>query len=106
MPVTVQATIFAKSLELVATAEQKVKKELETFLHPLRGGPEKEGWEFGRDLAASDLYALLEAIDEVDYVGSLQLFSGNAPSGEQVAVAADALIASGTHKITTTVATE
>jgi predicted phage baseplate assembly protein len=106
VPVTVEATIFAKSLDLVATAEQKVKKELETFLHPLKGGPEKEGWEFGRDLAASDLYSLLEAIDEVDYVGSLQLFAGTSPSGEQVAVAPDALIASGTHKITTTVATE
>lgn len=106
VPVTVEATIYAKSLDLVAKAEQNVKKGLETFLHPLKGGPEKQGWEFGRDLAASDLYALLEGIDEVDYVGSLQLFLGNSPSGEQVEVAADALIASGTHRITTTVAPE
>ncbi|HYV10288.1 MAG TPA: putative baseplate assembly protein [Pyrinomonadaceae bacterium] len=106
VPVTVVATVYAKSLDLVAKAEQNVKKGLETFLHPLKGGPEKQGWEFGRDLAASDLYALLEGIDEVDYVGSLQLFLGNSPSGEQVEVEADALIASGTHRITTTVAPE
>lgn len=106
VPVTVEATVYAKSLDLVARAEQNVKKGLETFLHPLKGGPEKQGWEFGRDLAASDLYALLEGIDEVDYVGSLQLFLGNSPSGEQVEVEADALIASGTHRITTTVAPE
>ncbi|HEV8430469.1 MAG TPA: putative baseplate assembly protein [Pyrinomonadaceae bacterium] len=106
VPVTVEATVYAKSLDLVANAEQKVKKGLETFLHPLKGGPEKQGWEFGRDLAASDLYALLEDIDEVDYVGSLQLFLGNSPSGEQVEVEADALIASGRHRITTTVAPE
>ncbi len=106
VPVTVKATIYAKSLDLVASAEQKVKKGLETFLHPLKGGPENQGWEFGRDLAASDLYALLEDIDEVDYVASLELFLGDSPTGEQVEVDADALIASGTHKITTTVAPE
>lgn len=106
VPVTVEATIYAKSLDLVATAEQNVKKSLETFLHPLKGGPEKQGWEFGRDLAASDLYALLEDIDEVDYVASLELFLGNSSSGEQVEVEADALIASGPHRITTTVAPE
>jgi hypothetical protein len=106
VPVAVEATIYAKSLNLVASAEKKVKTGLETFLHPLKGGPEKQGWEFGRDLAASDLYELLEDIDEVDYVGSLQLFLGNSPSGEQVEVEADALIASGTHRITTTVAPE
>ena len=106
VPVTVEATVYAKSLDLVAKAEQNVKKELERFLHPLKGGPEKQGWEFGRDLAASDLYALLEDIEEVDYVGSLQLFLGKSPSGEQVEVEADALIASGQHRITTTVAPE
>jgi hypothetical protein len=106
VPVIVEATIYAKSLDLVASAEKKVKTGLETFLHPLNGGPGKQGWEFGRDLAASDLYALLEDIDEVDYVGSLQLFLGNSLSGEQVEVEADALIASGTHRITTTVAPE
>ena len=106
VPVTVEATVYAKSLDLVAKAEQNVKKELERFLHPLKGGPEKQGWEFGRDLAASDLYALLEEIDEVDYVGSLQLFLGTSPSGEQIEVEADALIASGPHRITTTVAPE
>ena len=106
VPVSVRATVFAKSLDLVANAEKKVKTGLETFLHPLKGGPEQQGWEFGRDLAASDLYALLEEIDEVDYVDSLQLFLGDSPSGEHVEVEADALIASGLHRITTTVAPE
>ena len=106
VPVTVVATVYAKSLDVVASAEKKVKTGLDDFLHPLKGGPEKKGWEFGRDLAASDLYALLEEIDEVDYVGSLQLFLGDSPSGEHVEVESDALIASGTHRITTTVAPE
>jgi hypothetical protein len=100
VPVTVEATIFAKSLDLVAAAEQQVKKQLEEFLHPLKGGPEKTGWEFGRDLAASDLYSLLEAIEEVDHVAELRLFAGDSSSDEQVVVGADALIAGGPHRIT------
>lgn len=104
VPVTVEATIFAKSLDLVATAEQRVKKQLEDFLHPLKGGPDQEGWEFGRDLAASDLYTLFEAIDEVDHVGPVRLFLGDSSSDEQVVVEPDALIASGPHRITMSVA--
>ena len=104
VPVTVEATVFAKSLDLVATAEQQVKKQLEEFLHPLKGGPDQEGWEFGRDLATSDLYALLEAIDEVDHVGRIVLFLGDSSSDEQVMVGSDALIASGPHRITMSVA--
>ena len=104
VPVTVEAIVFAKSLDLVAIAEQRVKKSLDEFLHPLKGGPDKEGWEFGRDLAASDLYALLEAIDEVDHVGPLRLFTGELPGDEQIVVGADELIASGTHRITMSVA--
>jgi hypothetical protein len=103
VPVTVEATVFAKSLDLVAIAEQQVKKQLEDFLHPLKGGPDQEGWEFGRDLAASDLYALLEAIDEVDHVGPLRLFSGETAGDEQIVVGADELIASGSHRITMSV---
>ena len=104
VPITVETTVFAKSLDLVASAELQVKQQLEEFLHPLRGGPDKEGWEFGRDLAASDLYSLLEAIDDVDHVGPVRLFLGTSPSDEQVVVGPDALIASGPHRITMSVA--
>jgi predicted phage baseplate assembly protein len=102
--VSIEGQVFAKTLDDVATADQRVKKEVEDFLHPLTGGPESQGWEFGRDLAASDLYSLLESIEEVDHVGSLQLIVGGSQKGEQVSVGADALIAGGTHKIETRVA--
>jgi len=101
VPVSIEAIIFAKTLDDVATADQNVKRQLESFLHPLNGGPDEEGWEFGRELTASDLYLLLEGINEVDHVESLKLIVNGEPQGEQVIVGPDALIASGTHKITT-----
>jgi Baseplate J-like protein len=104
VPVNVTVTVYAKSLDVVGTAELKVKKRIAEFLHPLSGGPENEGWEFGRDLAASDLYLLLEEIEEVDHVGSLLLVSGKTESEEQIAVGPDALLASGVHTVTLLVA--
>ena len=104
--VNVQVTVAARSFETVATAERSVRQKLDDFLHPLTGGPDKEGWDFGRDLAASDLYALLEDIDDVDHVESLRMVFGDSVSEEQVEVPADALLASGTHEIEMTVATE
>lgn len=103
VPVSVYVTVFARSLDVVASAEQSVSKQLDRFLHPLTGGPTGGGWDFGRDLAASDLYSLLEDIKDVDHVGQLRLLFGGKESDERVEVGANALIASGTHKITMTV---
>jgi hypothetical protein len=103
VPVSVDVTVFARSLDVVASAEQSVRRQLDQFLHPLTGGPAGEGWDFGRDLAASDLYSLLEDIGEVDHVGPLRLLFGDKESEERVEVGANALVASGTHKITMSV---
>ena len=43
-------------------------RAIERFLHPLTGGPEGQGWEFGRKPHRSDLFALVMAVDGVDTV--------------------------------------
>lgn len=106
VPVSVEVKAVAKSLDMVANAEQSVRQKLEAFLHPLTGGPTNEGWDFGRDLAASDLYGLLEDIDSVDHVTTLRMVFGDTASDERVEVESDALLASGTHKIEMGFATE
>lgn len=102
--VDVEVTVFAASFDVAGTAEHKVTDALEAFLHPLTGGPDGEGWDFGRDLAASDLYLLLESIEEVDHVDSLVLRRDGVEAGESVEVPGDALLAGGSHTVTTKVA--
>jgi hypothetical protein len=102
--VGVRVTVFARSLDDTALAELNVRKKLDTFLHPLTGGPEGKGWEFGRELAASDIYRLLEEIKEVDHVGPIHLFFGEKASAERAEIGPNALIAPGEHFITTSVA--
>ena len=53
---------------------QKIEVELYRFLNPITGGPEKNGWPFGRNLYVSDIYQVLQAIPGVLYLGTVQLF--------------------------------
>jgi hypothetical protein len=46
---------------------------LTEFFHPLRGGPDRSGWPFGRSIYVSEVYALLDKLPGVDYVSSLTL---------------------------------
>src|SRR5439155_12897198 len=100
----VKVTVFARSLDDTALAELNVRKKLDEFVHPLTGGPEGKGWEFGRGLAASDIYRLLEDIKEVDHVGPVLLLFNGKESDQRADVGANALIAGGEHRITLSVA--
>ena len=109
VPVSVHVTLRAKSFDVAGLAQAQAQERLRQFLHPLTGGPASEGWDFGRGLAASDLYLVLEDLNEIDHVEALSLHLGageteEAVAGELLAVDANALLASGTHKITIKVA--
>ena len=93
VPVSVEADVFVVSIDRVAAVELDVNNQLRDFLHPLRGGPEREGWEFGRPLAVSDLYVLLEAIDGVDHVENLQLRFGDRTGVQLARIRRNELIA-------------
>lgn len=69
----VTAELVLTSLKGSSQVERMVEQQLARFLHPLTGGFDQRGWEFGRRPHASDLYALLEATPGVDYVRRLEL---------------------------------
>ncbi|HLB71693.1 MAG TPA: putative baseplate assembly protein [Candidatus Methanoperedens sp.] len=118
--VSVSVDVFVTSLDKISEVEREVKKKLDAFFHPLTGGPEEKGWDFGRDVSASDIYALLEDIEGVDHVENLKfshnyepclfdidqnidckekiLKNGNS-DGDIVKVNENFLIANGTHII-------
>lgn len=71
--VSVTATVVPASLEVADGLAQMIRQRLDQFLHPLTGGMAGQGWPFGREPHESDLYRVIEAIDQVDYVQSLTL---------------------------------
>jgi Baseplate J-like protein len=71
--VSVDVEIALTALELASDVEQAIEQSLARFLHPLTGGFDGQGWDFGREPHRSDLYTLLEAIPGVDHVHSLAI---------------------------------
>lgn len=71
--VSVTAEVFATSIDLISQVESETIKSLKKFLHPLTGGLEGEGWDFGRLVCLSDIIAMLESLPNVDHVDNLAM---------------------------------
>lgn len=99
LPIGVAAAIVPRDIREAGVVERRVRETVERFLHPLSGGPEGQGWPFGRDVFLSDLAAVLEAVDGVDYVRDLELLLNGTPRGEQIAVPPDRIVVAGPLRI-------
>jgi hypothetical protein len=69
--VRLQATLYIKPDAFEATVRTAVIKALQLFFDPLYGGRNKQGWPFGRNVYASEIYELLDQLTGVDYVDSV-----------------------------------
>jgi hypothetical protein len=86
--VTVNADIYAASIDLAPQVEADAVATLEAFLHPLTGGYTQSGWEFGRLPCLSDFYARLEAVEGMDHIENLRMtLSPVTPGGVKAAAA-------------------
>jgi uncharacterized phage protein gp47/JayE len=86
--VTVNADIYAQSIDLAPQVEAAAVAALEAFLHPLTGGYTQSGWEFGRLPCLSDFYGLLEAVGGMDHIENLRMtLSPVTPGGAKAAEA-------------------
>lgn len=98
--VGVSMDVYIDSMDVAAKVEREIKSTLKAFFHPLTGGPEEKGWDFGRGVSASDVYALLERIDGVDHVENLIFIVGGEPVHDDfMHIEEDFLVANGEHDI-------
>lgn len=56
-----------------ANAVVECEKRLDDFLHPVTGGPDGQGWQFGQLPHTSDIYPVLGDIEGLDHIPSLEL---------------------------------
>jgi Baseplate J-like protein len=100
LAVGVQAVLAPIDASTGGPVLASVKAALRSFLHPLTGGPDGEGWPFGRDVFISDVASMLESVSGVDYVETLTLLLHDTPVGDRVSVPVDKLVVAGPLLVT------
>jgi predicted phage baseplate assembly protein len=94
--VDVRVEVTLESLDS-PDVEVAVATELRRYLHPLTGGPEGAGWQFGRRVRASELYKVVEPVPGVAYISRLEITEQEDRPGSLKAGAF--LIYSGNHTV-------
>ena len=95
--VDVSVEVALESPEGAGAVERAVRERLAAFLHPLSGGLDGTGWDFGRSPHRSDLFALIESVPGVDHVRYLQIAETEDQPG--VRETGRFLVFSGEHRV-------
>ncbi len=100
LPVGVTAVLSAVDDSAAGDVVDRTRAALGVFLHPLTGGPYGDGWPFGRDVYLSDVAALLEGVDGLDFVETLALSVDGVLAGELVNVPSERMVVAGPLQLT------
>jgi len=71
--IDLEIDIVLSEWNLVPVVKDKIQKKLASFLHPIYGGYDNEGWEFGTLPCFSDFFTLLEDIDGIEHIKTLKM---------------------------------
>jgi hypothetical protein len=85
--VGVKLKLLIDADQLSDVVQARVVAALSDFFDPFTGGTDHQGWPFGEPIYRSDVYALLERVEGVDYVDSPgtteDLFTIDAAAGDR-----------------------
>jgi uncharacterized phage protein gp47/JayE len=98
-PIGVQAEIAPIRPDEAAAVEARVREALNRFLHPLTGGPNWQGWNFGQSVYLSQIAKVIEGAEGVDYARRIRLRVNDQIFDEFVQVDTDMLAATGDHTL-------
>jgi hypothetical protein len=99
--VSVTCRVKLKKKSSPGKVKERVLEKLGEFLHPLKGGPDKKGWSFGRAVYPAEIYQLIDNVEGVDYASGVSLGTEEKQyePGQPVKIASNALVFSGQHHI-------
>jgi hypothetical protein len=97
--VSIAAELVPLPTQSAAVLEDRVRRNLNEFLHPLRGGPARQGWEFGETVHLSQIARVLEATEGLDFARNITLSVEGRIVAESIPVDDHQLIAPGDHEL-------
>jgi predicted phage baseplate assembly protein len=99
--VEIAATLHLERTANPVSATTIARQALDRYLSPLHGGPDGNGWPFGRAVYETELLALLASTPGVRYVDGLTITSRNEACCGQLALCPAALVWNGASKLST-----
>jgi predicted phage baseplate assembly protein len=104
--VSVEASILVQRHRNPDEVRAAVADRIREYLDPLIGGPDREGWPFGRDLYLSEMQSVVQAVPGVEYAQDVTLYQVDTQTGQsraagqKITVADDVLLLSYEHVVT------
>jgi hypothetical protein len=83
-----------------------VESRLYQYINPVCGGPDGDGWPFGRSFSVAEIYTALQGVPKVDYVEDVKIFPVDPATGKRkeattkIVISPCSLICSHKHEVT------
>lgn len=103
--VTVVAELRGRGDSTPGALTGRATQALYDYLHPITGGPDGDGWPFGRPVHSGEVFAVLQRVSGVELVESVRLFAADPTTGERgrevqrIALPPNALVFSFGHRV-------
>ncbi|WP_273652795.1 putative baseplate assembly protein [Cellulomonas fimi] len=81
--VTVVARLSPRPRADVALLATEAERALYRYFDPLTGGPDGDGWPFGRPVQAGEVYAVLQRLSGTELVEDVKLFAADPITGRR-----------------------
>jgi predicted phage baseplate assembly protein len=82
--ITVVARLVARPRVNIERLRAQALRSMYTFLSPLPGGgPDGDGWPFGRPVQSGEIFGLLQRVQGVDVVEDVRIFSADPVTGKR-----------------------
>jgi predicted phage baseplate assembly protein len=95
----IEAAVIPRNIEEAKAVETRVSENIAAFLHPVTGGPEGRGWEFGKHVYFSEVASLIQGTAGVDRVREVVLKTLQGETTDHVSIPENGLPSSGEHII-------
>ncbi len=103
--ITVVARIRARPGASGARVQEQALAALFRYFHPIEGGPDANGWPFGRPVLLGEVSAVLQRVTGVELVDDARLFAADPITGDRgqsvprIDISANALVYSYDHQV-------
>ena len=103
--ITVVARVRARQRFAPEDVRADCLTALFNYFHPVSGGPDGDGWPFGRSIHVGDVYAVLQRLPGIAMIDDARLFAADPVTGERgqatqrLDIDAEALVFSYEHQV-------